>query len=101
MARAKVDVPAAAAIQALADAEGRIALRVTPGARAEAITIVDGRLLIKVRAKPEDGKATAAVLDLLADALGIAPSRIELLRGAATREKLVRIPSATGTPPAP
>ena len=92
MARPRIDTPPAAAIRALADAQGRLALRVTPGARSEALTIEDGRVLVKVRAKPEDGKANAAVLALLAAALGEAGGRLELLRGATGREKLVRIP---------
>lgn len=91
MARPKAELPPAEAIRVLADAEGRLAVRVTPGARSEGLEIAEGRLLAKVRAKPEDGKATAAVLDLLAAALGIAPSRLRLLRGATSREKLVQI----------
>lgn len=80
-------------VRALADGEGRLALRVTPGAKREAVVIEDGRLTVKVRAKPEDGKANAAVIALVAVALGEAPSRIELLRGATSREKLLRIPA--------
>ncbi len=91
MARPKADVPAAAAIRALIDGEGRLAVRVTPGAREQSLTIEGGRLLAKVRAKPEDGKATSAVRDLLAAGLGLAPSRLELLRGATSREKLFRL----------
>lgn len=91
MARPKADLPSAEAIRALIDGEGRLALRVTPGARVEALEVADGSLTAKVRAKPEDGKATAAVQDLLAAALGIAPSRLELLRGATSREKMFRI----------
>lgn len=91
MAKAKADLPPADAILALADGEGRLTLRVTPGARVETITIEDGRLIVKVRAKPEDGKANAAVLDLLASALGIATSRLRLLRGATGRDKQVQI----------
>lgn len=79
------------AIRTLADAGGRLALRVTPGARGEVITIEQGRLLVKVRAKPEDGKANAAVLELLAEALGIATSRLRMLRGATGRDKLVQL----------
>ncbi len=67
-------------------------MRVTPGARSESVTIVDGRVQVKVRAKPEDGKATEAVIALVAAALGIAPSHVEMLRGATSREKLLRIP---------
>ena len=91
MAKPKPEYPPAAAIRALADAEGRLAVRVTPGARVEMLEIADGRLLAKVRVKPEDGKANAAVLALLADALGTATSRLRLLRGATSREKLVGI----------
>jgi uncharacterized protein YggU (UPF0235/DUF167 family) len=46
---------------------------------------------VKVRAKPQDGAANAAVAALLANALGIAPSRLDLVRGATAREKVFRI----------
>lgn len=91
MARPKADLPPAEALRALIDGEGRLAVRVTPGARVEALEIAGGRLLAKVRAKPEDGKANDAVLALLATALGLAPSRLALLRGATSREKQFRI----------
>lgn len=87
VARPAPELPAAAAIRALIDAEGRLAVRVTPGARHEALELVEGRLLAKVRAKPEDGKATEAVRRLIAAGLALAPSRITLLRGATSREK--------------
>lgn len=91
MARPKPDLPPADAVRALADSEGRLAVRVTPGARSESVSVEDGRVLVKVRAKPQDGAANEAVLGLLADALGIATSRLRLLRGATSREKLVKI----------
>ena len=92
MARPKPDLPPADAIRALADGEGRLALRVTPGARVEGLEIARDRLLAKVRAKAEDGKANVAVEALLAAALGVAPSRLTLLRGATSRDKLFAIP---------
>lgn len=91
MARPRAALPSAGAVAALVDGEGRLAVRVTPGARVEVLEVEDGRLLAKVRAKPEDGKANDAVRDLLARALEIAPSRLELLRGATSREKQFRI----------
>lgn len=91
MARPPIDLPSAEAVRALIDSEGRLAVRVTPGTRIEALTIEAGRLSAKVRAKPEDGKANAAVIALLARALGAPPSAIDLLRGATSREKLLRI----------
>lgn len=91
MARPRAEFPAAEAIRALADGEGRLALRVTPGARVESVELGDGKLLVKVRVKPEDGKANQAVIDLLAQALGTATSRLRLLRGATGRDKLVQL----------
>jgi uncharacterized protein YggU (UPF0235/DUF167 family) len=76
---------------ALADAEGRLAVRVTPGARSEGISVEGGRVTARVRARPQDGAANAAVIALLSGALGCAPSRIALLRGATSREKLFRL----------
>jgi len=75
----------------MADAEGRLAVRVTPGAKTEGITLKNAQVQAKVRAKPQDGAANAAVIALLAKALGCAPSRVELLRGATSREKVFRI----------
>lgn len=92
MARPKVELPSAEALRALADAEGRLAVRVTPGSRSEGIEIAEGRVQAKVRAKPEDGKATSAVIAILGAALDIPPSRISLLRGATSREKLFGLP---------
>lgn len=91
MARPKADFPPPEAIRALADSEGRLALRVTPGARSESVEIGEGLVLIKVRTKPQDGKANEAVLALLAEALSVATSRLRLLRGATGRDKLVGI----------
>ena len=92
MARPKVELPAAEAIRALADDQGRLALRVTPGARVEAVEIGEGVLQMKVRAKAKEGEANEAVLALLAQALGVATSRLRMLRGATGRDKLVQLP---------
>ncbi len=91
MGRPRSSLPDPAEIKALIDAEGRLAVRVTPGARAEALQLSDGRLVAKVRAKPEGGKANEAVIALVATALGIAPSRVKLLRGATSREKMLQV----------
>ena len=74
-----------------------LSLRLTPRSSRDALegieTLADGRSVLKarVRAVPEDGKANDAVRDLLAAALGLAPSRVEMLRGATSREKLFRV----------
>ena len=91
MARLKTDFLSTEALRSLVGPDGRLSVRVIPGARSEGVEITAGRVLVKVRAKPEDGKATAAVVDLLGQALAIPPSQIALLRGATSREKLFRI----------
>lgn len=91
MARPKADFPPPEAIRGLADDDGRLALRVTPGARVESVELGEGVLLVKVRTKPQDGKANEAVLELVATALDIATSRLQMLRGATGRDKLIRI----------
>lgn len=68
-----------------------IALRVMPKARRNAITI-DGNLIrVHVTAPPENGKANAAVVKLLAKSLGVPKSRLTLLRGATSRDKVFRL----------
>ncbi|MFN3276526.1 MAG: DUF167 domain-containing protein [Paracoccus sp. (in: a-proteobacteria)] len=68
-----------------------IALRATPRARRNALSLSDGQLRAHVTAPPEDGRANAAVTKMLAKALGVAPSRLTLLRGATARDKLFRL----------
>jgi uncharacterized protein len=68
-----------------------LALRVTPRAARNAVTLKDGQLRVTVTTVPEDGKANAAVVQLLAKALGIPKSRLTLIRGATSRDKLFRI----------
>lgn len=89
MARPKSDLPPAAAVRDLLDEENRLAVKVTPGARVEGLEIADGKLFAKVRAKPKAGEANEALLELVAAALGVARSRVVLLRGAGSREKLL------------
>lgn len=66
-------------------------LRVTPGARRSALERDGAVIRAHVTAAPEDGKANAAVAALLADALGVAKSRLVLLRGATARDKVFRL----------
>jgi uncharacterized protein YggU (UPF0235/DUF167 family) len=53
---------------------------------------VDGaRLKLAVAEAPEDGRANRAICALLAGALGVPPSAIAVVQGAASREKTCRI----------
>lgn len=68
-----------------------IALRVTPKASRNAIVAGEEGLRAYVTVVPEDGKANAEVAKLLAKALGIAKSRLVLLRGQTARDKVFRV----------
>ncbi len=69
-----------------------IALRVQPKARRPGITGVhDSRIKVAVSAPPEDGQANRAVIRLMADVLDVAVSRIEIIRGTASRSKQLRV----------
>lgn len=68
-----------------------LAVRVTPKASRARIEVEGDAIRVYVTVVPEDGKANAAVQALLAKALGIAKSRVTLIRGATARDKVFRI----------
>jgi len=47
--------------------------------------------VIRVSAPPVDGKANAALCALVAERAGVPRSRVQVVRGAAARDKLVRV----------
>lgn len=55
--------------------------------RNEVAGIRNGRLMVKVTAPPEDGKANEAIVKLLARTLGLTARDVEVAAGAASREK--------------
>ena len=82
----------AADLRHLAVPETRIPVRVTPKAAANRIAVdADGLIRVYVTTVPEGGKATAAVVQLLAKAIGIPKSRLELVRGETARDKSFRV----------
>ena len=78
-----------------------LVVRVTPNARKSEIlgwgADEKGRpvLMIKLAAPPVDGKANDELLRFLAKSLGCPRSRIQLVRGEASRQKTVEIPAAS------
>jgi uncharacterized protein (TIGR00251 family) len=71
-------------------------VRVQPKAAGNQVAGYRGDTLrLRVAAPPEAGKANAAVVSLLAQALGIAKSRIWIVRGHASRDKVVMVESLT------
>ncbi len=63
-------------------------VKAQPGARRNGVTGVhDGALKVSVSQAPEKGKATAAIVNVLADSLGIKKNQIELLSGQTSTHK--------------
>ena len=69
-----------------------VPIRVKPGVRAARVGGSFGeRLVVAVRERAVDGKATEAALQALAEAVGVRRSDITLITGAAARDKVVQI----------
>lgn len=68
-----------------------VAVRVTPRARRNVLTLEGEALRAWLTAPPVEGAANAALLALLAERLGLPKRAVTLLRGESSREKLVAI----------
>jgi uncharacterized protein (TIGR00251 family) len=72
--------------------EARIQVHLRPrSSRDELLGIRDGVLHARVSAPPVDGRANDALCKLIARAAGVAPSRVAVVRGERSREKLVSV----------
>lgn len=70
----------------------RLKVRVQPGAkRSEVVGWQGDTLRVRVQAPPLEGRANAALIDLLARALGVPRSHVWLERGETSREKVLGV----------
>ena len=73
-----------------------LAVRAQPGARKNAVVGEhSGALKVAVTAPPEDGRANAALVEVLRAWLGLKRSQIELASGATNRNKVFLIRGVT------
>jgi uncharacterized protein (TIGR00251 family) len=73
-------------------ADTLLKVRVQPGSsRNELAGKREGAVIVRVTAPPADGKANTAACKLLAERAGIPPSRVEVVRGALRRDKVIRL----------
>ncbi|MBI4339735.1 MAG: DUF167 domain-containing protein [Chloroflexi bacterium] len=76
--------------------EAHLKVRVQPGARASEVAgVAQGVVRIRVTAPAHEGRANQALVELLADLLGVPRSRVRILRGAASRDKVVAVDGVT------
>lgn len=74
----------------------RLHLYVQPGGKkSELLGEHDGALKIRVQAPPVEGKANAAVVDFIAEVFRVPRSRVALIRGEKSRQKVVEIEGLT------
>lgn len=75
-----------------------ITVRVTPrSSKNEVFEIMDdGTIKIRLTAPPVEGEANKVLVKFLADILDVAPSRIEIVGGTTSRDKLVAITGLGG-----
>jgi hypothetical protein len=67
-------------------------VKVKPNARAEKLEqLEDGSWVAHVKAPPVDGKANAALIDLIARHFDIRKAQVILSHGASGRHKLIKI----------
>ncbi len=70
----------------------KIAVRLIPRDRVNEISGErDGLLLVRVTAPPVDGQANAALCRLIAKRAGVGVRSVSVVRGAGSRDKLLRI----------
>jgi uncharacterized protein (TIGR00251 family) len=78
------------------DTSINVRVRLQPKAsRSEVLGFYGDVLRVRVTAPPERGKANQALIDLLASALGLPKSRIRVLRGHTSRDKLIAVESVS------
>ena len=69
-------------------------IRVQPkSSKDQVVGYREGVLQLRVTAPPDKGRANAAVLSMLAQALGVAKSRVRIVRGQTSRNKVVTVES--------
>ena len=73
-----------------------LTLHIQPGAKKTEVAGPHGDALkIRLAAPPVDGKANAALIEFLADRLGVAKSTVVLKSGQASRRKVIEVVGTT------
>jgi uncharacterized protein (TIGR00251 family) len=69
-----------------------LTVRLQPRARRdEVVGERNGAIVVRVTAPPVDGRANDALCRLIATVAGVAPSRVQVVRGHTSRDKVVRV----------
>jgi len=69
----------------------KIQVRVKPNSRTEEVSQEGDNFVVKVKEPPKEGKANQAVIRLLAKHLGLSQSRVKILSGFKSKNKVIEI----------
>ena len=69
----------------------KIQVKVKPNSRTEEISREGNNFIVKVKEPPKEGKANQAVIKLLAEHFGVSQSRVRILSGFRSRNKVVDV----------
>ena len=68
-----------------------LTVKVTPRSSREKLELADQGVKVWVMASPTDGQANDAVVKVVSKRLAVAPSRLTIVRGHTSREKVLHI----------
>jgi len=70
-----------------------LAVRVTPRASRNEIVemLEDGTIKVRIAAPPADSEANTALIEFMAEILGVPKSRLDIVAGASGRDKLISV----------
>ena len=69
----------------------KISVRVRPNSSREEVTPEGDLFIVKVKEPPLEGRANRAVMKLLAEHFGVPTSRVTILTGLRSKDKVVEI----------
>ena len=81
----------------VSDKKATLEIHLQPGAkRSEVVGFREGILYVKVTALPQKGQANRALVELMAQTLGIPKSAIDIIRGQSSRSKVIAVQGLSG-----
>ena len=69
----------------------KIQVKVKPNSRTEDVSLEGDGFIVRVKEPPREGKANQAVITLLAEHLGVPKSRVRILSGFRSKNKVIEV----------
>jgi uncharacterized protein (TIGR00251 family) len=69
----------------------KIYVKVKPNSRTEEVSRESDSFVVKVKEPPREGKANQAVIKLLAEYFGVSGSRVRILSGFKSKNKVIEV----------